>query len=71
MLSSYSAGLAIPFLIAALGIGWVTTILRRYNKVMRYTEVVMGVLMVIVGVMLITGAFNIIATLFPGWSFGL
>jgi cytochrome c-type biogenesis protein len=71
MLSSYSAGLAIPFLLAALGIGWVTTILRRYNKVMRYTEVVMGVLMVIVGVMLITGAFNIIATLFPGWSFGL
>ncbi len=71
MLSSYSAGLAIPFLIAALGIGWVTTILRRYNKVMRYTEVVMGILMVIIGCMLITGAFNLIATMFPGWSFGL
>jgi cytochrome c-type biogenesis protein len=71
MLSSYSAGLAVPFLIAALGIGWVTTILRRYNKVMRYTEVIMGVLMVIIGVMLMTGAFNLIATMFPGWSFGL
>jgi cytochrome c-type biogenesis protein len=71
LLSAYSAGLAIPFLIAALGIGWVTTILRKYNKIMRYTEIIMGVLMVIIGVMLMTGAFNIIATLFPGWSLGL
>ncbi|MEI7847573.1 MAG: cytochrome c biogenesis protein CcdA [Chloroflexota bacterium] len=71
MLSAYSAGLAIPFLLAALGIGWVTTILRKFNKVMRYTEIIMGALMVVVGVMLLTGAFNIIATMFPGWSFGL
>ncbi|MCX6065201.1 MAG: cytochrome c biogenesis protein CcdA [Chloroflexi bacterium] len=71
MLSAYSAGLAIPFLIAALGISWVTTIIRKYGKVMRYTEIIMGVLMVIVGAMLLTGAFNIIATMFPGWSFGL
>jgi len=71
MLSSYSAGLAVPFLLAALGIGWVTVILRKYAKVMRYTEIIMGVLMVIVGIMLMTGAFNLIATMFPGWSFGL
>ncbi|MCX6082659.1 MAG: cytochrome c biogenesis protein CcdA [Chloroflexi bacterium] len=71
MLSAYSAGLAIPFLLAALGIGWVTTILRRYGKIMRYTEIIMGGLMIIIGVMLMTGAFNIIATMFPGWSFGL
>lgn len=71
MLTAYSAGLAVPFLIAALGIGWVTTILRRYNRVMRYTEIVMGSLMVIIGLMLATGMFNVIATLFPGWSFGI
>lgn len=71
MLSAYSSGLAVPFLIAALGIGWVTTILRKYSRVMRYTEIVMGGLMVIIGVMLMTGAFNIIATMFPGWSFGI
>jgi cytochrome c-type biogenesis protein len=65
---AYSAGLAIPFLVAALGIGWVTTILRRYSKVMRYTEIVMGVLMVIVGIMLMFGVFNILATMFPGWN---
>lgn len=71
LLSAYSAGLAIPFLLAALGIGWVTTILRKYGQVMRYTEIIMGVFMVIVGVLLLTGAFNLIAVMFPGWSFGL
>ncbi|RCK75696.1 MAG: Cytochrome c-type biogenesis protein CcdA [Anaerolineae bacterium] len=55
LLSAYSAGLAIPFLVAAVGIGWVTTILRRYGKIMRYTEVAMGVLLVIVGAMLALG----------------
>jgi len=61
LLSSYSAGLAIPFLVAALGIGWVTTILQKYSKVMRYVEIVMGVLLVIVGIMLFSGVFEIIA----------
>lgn len=61
LLSFYSAGLAIPFLLAALGIGWVTTILRKYAKVMRYVEIAMGALLVIVGVMLFTGTFALIA----------
>lgn len=61
LLSSYSAGLAIPFLIAALGIGWVSTILRKYNKTMRYVEIVMGVVLVIVGVLLFSGTFELIA----------
>jgi len=61
LLSAYSIGLAIPFLIAALGIGWVTTILRKYGKTMRYVEIAMGVILVIIGVMLFTGVFELIA----------
>lgn len=61
LLSAYSAGLAIPFLLAALGIGWVITIMRRYGKVMRYTEVVMGILMIVVGAMLFLGTFEQLA----------
>ncbi len=61
LLSAYSVGLAIPFLAAALGIGWVATILRKYSKVMRYVEIVMGVILVIVGVMLFAGIFELIA----------
>jgi len=55
LLSAYSAGLAIPFLIAAVGIGWVTTLIRKYGKIMRYTEIAMGVLLVVVGGMLALG----------------
>lgn len=61
LLSAYSAGLAIPFLIAALGIGWVTKILRRYGKVMHYVEVGMGVILIIVGGMLFFGVFNLLS----------
>lgn len=55
LLSAYSAGLAIPFLMAALGIGWVTTLLKKYGKIMRYTEVAMGGILVIVGILLALG----------------
>jgi len=73
LLSAYSMGLAIPFLLAALGIGWVTTILQRYGRLMRYVEITMGALLILVGVMLILGTFQRIAVLFPGFfvDFGL
>ena len=32
LLSAYSAGLAIPFLLAAVGIGWATTTLKRFGE---------------------------------------
>jgi cytochrome c-type biogenesis protein len=61
LLTAYSAGLAIPFLVAALGIGWVSNILRKHSKVMRYVEIAMGVILVIVGAMLLLGVFELIA----------
>lgn len=61
LLSAYSAGLAIPFLIAALGVGWVSMTLRKYGKVMHYVELVMGVILVVIGIMLFTGIFERIA----------
>lgn len=61
LLSAYSAGLAIPFLIAALGVGWVSVMLRRYGKVMHYVEIGMGVVLVILGIMLFAGVFERIA----------
>ncbi len=71
LLSAYSAGLAIPFLVAAYGIGWVTTILRKYNNVMHYVEVAMGVILVIVGVLLFAGVFELIARYGYYVNFGL
>lgn len=71
LLSAYSAGLAIPFLVAALGIGWVGTILRKYGKTMHYVEIAMGVILVIVGIMLFAGTFEQLARFTPLVNFGL
>lgn len=62
LLAVYSAGLAIPFLIASVQIGLVTTVLRRYGKVMHYVEISMGVVMIILGILLVTGRYEQIAT---------
>jgi cytochrome c-type biogenesis protein len=61
LLGAYSGGLAIPFLVAALGIGWVSTALRKYGKAMHYVEIAMGVVLVIVGIMLFFGVFALLA----------
>lgn len=73
LLTSYSIGLGIPFLVAALGIGWVTNILKNYAKTMRYVEIVMGVILLVVGVMLLAGVFETLALQGQGFyiDFGL
>ncbi|MEJ2487077.1 MAG: cytochrome c biogenesis protein CcdA [Anaerolineales bacterium] len=63
LLAAYSAGLAIPFLLAATQIGWVTTIIRRYGKVMHYTEIIMGVILIAIGILLFFGRFEQLASL--------
>jgi cytochrome c-type biogenesis protein len=71
LLTAYSIGLAIPFLIAALGIGWVSIIIRRYGKAMRYIEIIMGVILIIVGVMLFLGTFQTLSRFGFFVDFGL
>jgi cytochrome c-type biogenesis protein len=63
LLVAYSAGLAIPFLIAALEINLIINVIRRYSKAMHYVEISMGILMIIVGLMLFFGQFGQIAQL--------
>lgn len=71
LLTAYSAGLAIPFLIASVGVGWVTNIIRKYGKVMHYAEIVMGVLLVAIGIMLFLGTFEQLARFGYFVDFGL
>ncbi|MBM3152901.1 MAG: cytochrome c biogenesis protein CcdA [Chloroflexi bacterium] len=71
LLAAYSAGLALPFLAAALGVGWVTTILRRYGKVMRYVEVTMGIILIGVGILLMLGQMALLAPNSLGVDFGI
>ena len=71
LLSVYSAGLAIPFLIAALGVGWVTSVIQKYGKIMRYMEILMGVVLIIVGIMLFLGTFETLSRFGLFVDFGL
>lgn len=61
LLVAYSAGMAVPFLLAALGIERVAGWLRRYSRYLRYVSVATGVLLVIIGVMLLFGIFQRLA----------
>jgi cytochrome c-type biogenesis protein len=61
--ATYSAGMAIPFLVAAIGIGWVTVILRRYFRVMRITEIIMGIIMIMAGLLLFFDSFYIVTNI--------
>jgi len=63
LLSAYSAGLAIPFLLAATQIGWVSYLLRRYAKLSHYVERITGIVLIAVGLLLFLGRFSTLGTL--------
>ena len=69
LLTAYSAGLGIPFLIAATQISWVTLILRKYGKVMLIVERTMGLLLIILGVLLFSGQFESFLAPLTGTAF--
>lgn len=61
LLTAYSLGLAVPFLLAALGIGRVAELMRRHARAVMVVSRVTGVVMVIVGIMLLTGTLETLA----------
>lgn len=63
LLTVYSLGLAIPFLVAALALDWFLGAFRRFRKWIPVVEKASGVLLVLLGVLLLTGSFTILS----GW----
>ena len=63
LLTAYSAGLAVPFLIAALAIERFLAAFARWRGAMKWVNRVGGVLLIIVGLLLITNYFTALA----GW----
>jgi cytochrome c-type biogenesis protein len=61
LLSAYSAGFAIPFLITALGLSWISTRLSSLSRFTRITEIVMGIILIIVGCLLFSGLYEQVA----------
>jgi cytochrome c-type biogenesis protein len=63
LLVAYSSGLAIPFLIAAVEIGLVSSFIKKYGNVVRYVEIAMGIVMIVIGFLLFFGRFEQVARL--------
>jgi cytochrome c-type biogenesis protein len=70
LLSAYSAGLGIPFLLSALAVNWFFKVSAGLRRSMRAIEVGSGALLVGIGLLLVTGRLSLIAQyfskLFPG-----
>ena len=54
----YCLGLGIPFVLVALGFGWVTHALGFVRRHVRAVSAVGGVLLIVIGVLLVTGEWN-------------
>lgn len=65
LLSVYSLGLALPFIIATLAINLFFTYTRKIQKFMRVIMIVSGLILIVFGVMLLTNKMGMLSGLFP------
>ncbi len=68
LLAVYSMGLAVPFLLAAVGLSRASTTIRRLGPHLRYVEMASGVLLVGIGVLLFTDQFTQLNSYFLRWT---
>jgi cytochrome c-type biogenesis protein len=58
LLFVYSLGLGVPFVLAAMAIEPFVAFLQRFRRHLRHVEMVMGLLLVLTGVLMLTGSLN-------------
>ena len=61
LLSVYSLGLAIPFLMASLALDWFLQTFKRFRTWIPIVEKASGVMLVLLGILLLTGQFTVLA----------
>ncbi|RMF10228.1 MAG: cytochrome c biogenesis protein CcdA [Alphaproteobacteria bacterium] len=67
LLAVYSAGLGVPFLLAALGVGAFIRAIRPLKRHMRVIEIMVGVLLIATGTAMMTGALQSLGTALFDW----
>ncbi len=55
LLGAYSVGLGVPFLIAATAAGPFTRVMQRFRSRVRTVEIVLGLLLILTGILFLTG----------------
>lgn len=63
LLFVFSLGLAIPFLLTALAIGWASTHFAKIAKYLNYVSLIGGIFLIVLGYMMISGNFVILNSL--------
>ena len=58
LMATYAIGLGIPFILVAVFIQRSMGIINRFKKHMRKIEIAMGLLLVVIGIAMLTGAFS-------------
>jgi cytochrome c-type biogenesis protein len=64
LLCVYSAGLALPFIILSISIGFAVQFIRRTTKILGYMNKAAGLILIITGALLITDKFGLLISLY-------
>lgn len=62
LLAVFSAGLAIPFLLIALGIGAASRYMEKISKYLNVASIIGGIFLILLGILLITDNFGLLIT---------
>jgi cytochrome c-type biogenesis protein len=75
LLATYSAGVGLPFILAALVIDRLTGLLDRISRYLPLIQKITGALLVLVGIVILTDSFTAIGRWLQsagiGWDLGL
>ncbi len=63
LLGVYSAGLALPFVLISVFINFLLVFIKRATRVLKYVNVVAGILLILVGLVLVTNRLYIFSSL--------
>jgi cytochrome c-type biogenesis protein len=73
LLLVYSAGLGIPFLLVALGLGSATKWLKKFSPHLRKVEIASGIMLLVMGLLFVTDQFQMLNAFFfrltPDWMY--
>jgi len=61
LLGFYSAGLAVPFIVSTMALSWFLLTFQRMRRFIPWVERLSGSLLILVGILLITGRFTVLA----------
>jgi cytochrome c-type biogenesis protein len=61
LLLAYSAGLGLPFLVIGLFTAQATQLINKYSRVLKYVNIIFGIILIVLGVLVFTQSLNRIA----------